>query len=133
MVAHSPSSNQKSHAKTREKRPSARKFSQPVRGAGFQPARPPAGWKPAPRSDPLLLQLHIEGQAADLVGEDVEAGGGAGLEGVLALDHRLVDLGPALDVVGLDGEQLLEDVGGAVGLQGPDLHLAEALAAEAGL
>ena len=49
------------------------------------------------------------------------------------LTMRLVDLGAALDVVGLDGEQLLEDVGGAVGLQGPDFHLAEPLAAGAGL
>ena len=33
----------------------------------------------------------------------------------------------------LDGQQLLQDVGGAVGLQRPDFHLAEPLAAEAGL
>src|SRR4029078_12544760 len=34
------------------------------------------------------------------------------------------------DVVRLHGQQLLEDVGGAVRLERPDLHLAEALAAE---
>ena len=38
-------------------------------------------------SDPLLLELHVQPEAADLVGEHVEAGGGAGLERVLALDH----------------------------------------------
>ena len=33
----------------------------------------------------------------------------------------------------LHGQNLLQGVGGAVGLQRPDLHLAEALAAELGL
>src|SRR4051812_16883295 len=61
------------------------------------------------RSDPLLFELHVQPEAADLVGQDVEARGGAGFEGVLPLDHRLVDLGPPLDVVALDGQQLLED------------------------
>ena len=56
-----------------------------------------------------------------------------GLEDVEALDHRLVDLGPAVDVVRLDGELLLQDRRGAVGLERPDLHLPEALAAEARL
>src|SRR5678816_983910 len=37
------------------------------------------------------------------------------------------------DVVRFDGEQLLEDVRGPVGLERPDLHLTEALAAELGL
>src|SRR5688500_10509875 len=49
-------------------------------------------------SDTLLLQLHVQTKAANLVGQDVEAGGGARFEGVLALDHRLVDLGPPLHV-----------------------------------
>ncbi len=56
------------------------------------------------RSDPLLFELHVEPEAADLVGQYVEAGGGAGFQGVLPLDHRLVDLGPPLDVVALDGQ-----------------------------
>src|SRR5206468_522418 len=72
-----------------------------------------------PWSNPLLLQLHVQPQPTDLVGQDVEAGRGAGFEGVLALDHRLVNLGPALHVVRLDGEEFLEHVSGAVGLQGP--------------
>src|SRR6185295_3310056 len=49
---------------------------------------------------------------------------------LLALDDRLVRLDAAQDVVGLDRQQLLQDVRGAVGLERPDLHLAEALAAE---
>src|SRR5262245_51015038 len=74
---------------------------------------PPGGTGAAGRFalNPLLLQLHVEPEPADLVGEHVEAGGRAGLQRVLALDHGLVDLGAALDVVGLDGEQLLQDVG----------------------
>ena len=53
-----------------------------------------------------------------------------GLRDRLALDDGLVGLDTAHDVVGLDGQDLLQGVGGAVGLQRPDLHLAEALAAE---
>src|SRR5205814_184441 len=43
---------------------------------------------------------------------------------------RLVHLDPAEYVVGLDGQQLLQRVGGAVGLHGPTLHLTEPLATE---
>src|SRR3712207_7332546 len=42
----------------------------------------------------------------------------------------LVDLHAAEHVVGLDRQELLERVGGAVRLESPDLHLAEPLAAE---
>ena len=80
-----------------------------------------------------FFQLHVQTQAADFVGQHVEAGRRAGFERVLALDHRLVNLRAAFHVVALDGQQLLQDVGGAVGLQRPDFHFAEPLAAEAGL
>src|SRR6186997_3395095 len=49
------------------------------------------------------------------------------------LDEGLVGLDASEDVVRLDGEQLLQDVRGAVRLERPDLHLAEALSAELGL
>ena len=49
---------------------------------------------------------------------------------MLALDDVLVHLGPAVDVVRLDGEHLLQRVRRAVGLERPHFHLAEALAAE---
>ena len=42
-------------------------------------------------SDPLLLELHVEAQAADLVGQDVEAGGRSRFQRVFALHHTLVD------------------------------------------
>jgi hypothetical protein len=49
---------------------------------------------------------------------------------VLAFDDRLVGLHPANGVVGLDGQHLLQRVGGAVRLERPDLHLTEALTAK---
>ena len=52
---------------------------------------------------------------------------------VLALDDRLVSLGAAHHVVGLDGQDLLQDVGGAEAFERPNLHLTETLAAELGL
>src|SRR5690606_13562543 len=77
--------------------------------------------------------LDVEAQGLHLLDEHLEALRDAGLGDVLALDDRLVDLDPAEHVVGLDREQLLQAVGGAVGLEGPHLHLAEPLAAELGL
>src|SRR5690606_19441703 len=74
--------------------------------------------------------LHRQRQALHLLDQHPEALRYSRLGDVGALDDRLVDLDTALDVVGLDGEQLLEGVGGAVGLEGPHLHLAEALATE---
>src|SRR6188768_1899292 len=77
--------------------------------------------------------LDVQAERLHLLDEHLEALGDAGLGDVLALDDRLVDLDPAQDVVGLDGEQLLQAVGRAIGLEGPDLHLTEALATELGL
>ena len=74
--------------------------------------------------------LDVDAERLHLLHEDLEALRHAGLGDVVALDDRLVDLDPAEHVVGLDGQQLLQAVGGAVGLERPHLHLAEALAAE---
>ena len=68
-----------------------------------------------------LLEQHLEGLRDRRLGD------------VLALDDRLVGLHAPDRVVGLDREHLLQRVRRAVGLQRPDLHLAEALAAELGL
>ena len=65
-----------------------------------------------------LLQQHLEGLGDRRLGD------------VLALDDRLVRLHAPDRVVGLDREHLLQRVRGAVGLERPHLHLAEALAAE---
>src|SRR5829696_1434365 len=74
--------------------------------------------------------LHVEAERLELLEEHLERLRDAGLGDVLALDDGLVDLDPAEDVVGLDGEQLLQRVRGAVGLHRPALHLTEALATE---
>src|SRR6266487_3146870 len=74
--------------------------------------------------------LDVEAEGLHLLDQHLERLGDPRLGDVLALDDGLVHLDPAEDVVGLDGEQFLERVGGAVGLQGPDLHLTEPLATE---
>ena len=77
-----------------------------------------------------VLQLDVEAERAHFLDQHVEAFRDARLEGVVAADDRLVDLGAAGDVVRLHRQHLLQRVGGAVGFERPDLHLAEALAAE---
>ena len=74
--------------------------------------------------------LDVDAERLHLLHQHLEALGHAGLGDVVALDDRLVHLDPAEHVVGLDGQQLLQAVRRAVGLEGPHLHLAEALAAE---
>ena len=77
--------------------------------------------------------LDVQAERLHLLDQDLEGLGDARLGDVLALDDGLVDLHAAEHVVGLDRQQLLQRVGGAVGLEGPDLHLAEPLAAELSL
>ena len=81
----------------------------------------------------LGQHLDVEAERLHLLDEHLERLGDAGVGDVLALDDRLVDLHATGHVVGLDREQLLQGVGGAVGLHRPDLHLAEPLATELGL
>src|SRR5690349_1069314 len=78
----------------------------------------------------LVHDADVEAERLHLLDEHLEALGDAGLGDVLALDDGLVDLHPAEHVVGLDGEDLLERVRRAVGLERPHLHLTEALATE---
>src|SRR4051812_17102073 len=77
-----------------------------------------------------LDQLNVQAQALQLPDEDVEGFRQAGREHGVALDDGLVDLGAAVDVVRLGGQELLEDVRGSVRLQRPHLHLPEPLSAE---
>ena len=56
--------------------------------------------------------------------------GNTRLERVVAAHDRLVHLGAAGDVVRLHRQHFLQRVGRAVGLERPDLHFAETLAAE---
>src|SRR5262245_34117837 len=72
-----------------------------------------------------IVQVDVETERTHLLDQHVEALGNARLERVVAAHDRLVDLGAAGDVVRLDGEHLLQRVGGAVGFERPDLHFAE--------
>src|SRR5690606_36703308 len=49
---------------------------------------------------------------------------------MVAVDNVLVHLGPAVDVVGLDRQHLLQRISRAVCFQSPDLHLPETLTTE---
>src|SRR4029079_9677247 len=81
----------------------------------------------------LVEHFHVQAEALELLDEHLEGFGHARLLNALALDDGLVGLDATDDVVRLDGEQLLEDVGGAVRFERPHLHLTEALATELGL
>src|SRR3989440_4862506 len=76
------------------------------------------------------LDLDAQRQAFELLDQHPERFRNACLERVLALDDRLVGLDAAHDVVGLDRQDLLQDVRGTVGFQRPDFHFAKPLAAE---
>src|SRR6476620_4285144 len=79
--------------------------------------------------DLLVGLLHLDRGAVAAQDLDVET------QGLHLLEEDLERLRDARagDVVRLDRQQLLERVGGAVRLEGPDLHLTEALATELGL
>ena len=81
----------------------------------------------------LVQHLDVQAQGLQLLHQHLEGLGHAGLGHVVALDDGLVGPDTAGDVVGLHRQDLLQGVGRAVGLQGPDFHLAEPLAAELGL
>src|SRR5216683_2404922 len=78
----------------------------------------------------LAQDLDPERQPFQLLDQHAERFRDAGFERVVALDDRLIGLDAADDVVRLDRQDLLQDVRGAVSLERPHLHLAEALAAE---
>ena len=77
-----------------------------------------------------LDELDVQAERLELLDEHVEALGQARLERVLALDDGFVHARAAHDVVALDGEELLQRVGRAVGFHRPDFHFAETLTAE---
>src|SRR5690554_3017510 len=52
---------------------------------------------------------------------------------MVAINNVLVHLGPAVNVVRLDGEHFLQGIGGTVCLQGPHFHLTETLTTELSL
>src|SRR6185369_873395 len=81
----------------------------------------------------LVEDLRIQPKAAQLLDQDLEGFRDARRLDLLPLDDGFIRLDTSEDVIRLHGEQFLKDVRGAVRLERPDLHLAEALAAELGL
>src|SRR5487761_1983406 len=83
--------------------------------------------------DLLLIfveHLDINAEALQLLDQHLERLWHTWLDDWLTLDDGLIRLDTASHVVRLDGQDLLQDVGGAVGFERPHLHLAEPLAAE---
>src|SRR3989339_416210 len=78
----------------------------------------------------FLAEHYRQSETHQLFNQDVERFRSTRLRQVLALDNRLVNLAAPHHVIALDRQHFLQGVRGAVGLQGPDLHLAETLAAE---
>src|SRR6266852_1024867 len=81
---------------------------------------------------PGLDQLHIQTERLQLPDQHVERLRHARLHGRFALDDGLVNLGAAVYVVGLRGQQLLQNERRAVRFERPDFHFPEALPAELG-
>src|ERR1017187_9989949 len=77
-----------------------------------------------------LDQLHIKAKRLQLANQNVERLGHTRLDGRFAFDDGLVNLGAAIHVIGLRGQQFLQDVRCSVRFQGPDFHFSEALATE---
>src|SRR6478735_1419875 len=74
--------------------------------------------------------FHVQAQRLHFLDQDLEGFGNARLGDVLALDDRFVDLHTTVDVIGLDREEFLERVGGAISFERPHFHFTEALATE---
>ena len=83
--------------------------------------------------DSRLVEGDAETETAELVEEHIERFGNAGSGHGIAFDNGFVSFGTAGDIVGLDGEDFLEDVAGTEGFDRPDLHLSETLTTEIGL
>ena len=109
-------------------------------GRGFERVRAPLPLQPACRqalvgssSSPFelgLCQLDVETQRAHFLDEHVEGSPECRPRTCRHPNDRLVDLGPACNVIRLHGQHFLKRVGGAISLQRPNLHFTEALATE---
>src|SRR6185436_3730568 len=80
-----------------------------------------------------FLEMNVEGEALQLLYENVERLGDSRLGWILPFDDRFIDSRASGDVVRFDGEQLLQRVRSSVRFQRPDFHFSEALAAELSL
>src|SRR5438477_5799595 len=75
-------------------------------------------------------QFYVEAERLQLANQYVERLGNAGLDGCLALDDGLINLGAAINIVRLGSQQLLQDECCSISFQRPDFHFSEALSAE---
>src|ERR1051325_9246946 len=88
---------------------------------------------PLSDSPSSLFYFEIQAKAHQLADQHVEGFRNVRLRKIVSLDDAFVQLGSPVDVVALDRQDFLEDVGRAVRFKRPDLHLSEPLAAELGL
>src|SRR5271168_3324783 len=79
---------------------------------------------------PGLDQLHVEAERLQFADQHVERLRHARLHGSFALDDGLVNLGAAVNVVGLRRQQFLQNECRAVSFERPDFHFSETLSAE---
>src|ERR1700685_1935907 len=79
---------------------------------------------------PGLDQLYVEAERLQFADQHVERFRHARLHGSFALDDGLVNLGAAVNVVGLRRQQLLQNEGRPVSFERPDFHFSKALSAE---
>ena len=71
------------------------------------------------------IDMHVQG--LELPEEYIEGFRHVRPLDLLLLDDGFIALGPSCDVVGFDGDHLLQDVGGSVSFERPNFHLSEPL------
>jgi hypothetical protein len=65
-------------------------------------------------SDRVLFKREVQSKTPNFICQHVEAGWSSRLKRVLALNHRLVNLRSTFDIITLNSEQLLENVGSSM-------------------
>src|ERR1051326_4411812 len=84
---------------------------------------------PAPCSS-LLIHVHVESQSTQFVQQYVERFGNSRCGQVLAFHDGFICFCTAYYVIRLDGEDLLENVGGTECFERPHFHFPETLSTE---
>ena len=74
--------------------------------------------------------MHIKAQGLKLFQKDLKGLGHTGLRDIFTLDDGFVRLDTAYDIIGFNGQDLLQGISSTVSFQSPYLHLTETLAAE---
>ena len=81
----------------------------------------------------LVEDLHGEPQALQFFDQHLEGFRHTRFQDRIPLHNRFVGLDPAHHIITLDGEQLLQDVRGAIGFQRPHFHFPKPLATRTAL